>query len=153
MKCWWPSGMCSWINILALKQHSFQTNPILTISPTSTMKYSRNQMEIIVTDLVMRTALSWWAIPFSGILFPSPWWERMDFCHLQKLSSDLSAWWFISKLACNIKNQCNKIWTTASWQVTIRQRMLWRVKCIYFIKYIVYYLAGTMWIVALITSS
>lgn len=105
MKCWWPSGMCSWINILALKQHSFQINPILTISPTSTTKHSRNQMEIIVTDLVMRTALSWWAIPFSGILFPSPWWERMDFCHLQKLSRDLSAWWFISKLGCNIKKK------------------------------------------------
>lgn len=107
MKCWWPSGMCSWINILALKQHSFQINPILTISPTSTTKHSRNQMEIIVTDLVMRTALSWWAIPFSGILFPSPWWERMDFCHLQKLSRDLSAWWFISKSSCNVKHQCS----------------------------------------------
>lgn len=41
---------------------------------------------------VMSTALSWWAIPFSGMLLPlSPWWDRMDFCHLQKLSRDLSA--------------------------------------------------------------
>lgn len=59
------------------------------------------------TDLVMRTALSWWAIPFSGILFPSPWWERMDFCHLQKLSRDLSAWWFISKLGWNTEPHSN----------------------------------------------
>ena len=55
------------------------------------------------THRVIRTALSWWAIPFSGILLPSLCWARMDFCHLQKLSRDLSAWWLISRFGCKIK--------------------------------------------------
>ena len=66
------------------------------------------------TYRVIRTALSWWAIPFSGILLPSPWWDKMDFCHLQKLSRDLSAWWLISRLGCkfNTSNTCNRVTIT-----------------------------------------
>lgn len=61
------------------------------------------------TYRVIRTALSWWAIPFSGMLLPSPWWDRMDFCHLQKLSRDLSAWWLISRLGCKRQHKTHAI--------------------------------------------
>lgn len=50
--------------------------------------------------LVIKTALSWWAIPFSGMLLPPLWWDKTVLCHLQKLSRDLSAWWLISRLGC-----------------------------------------------------
>ena len=53
----------------------------------------------ILTHLVRSTATSWWLASGSVGL-------RL-FCHLQKLSSVLSAWWFIinpSSFSCNIKN-------------------------------------------------
>ena len=53
----------------------------------------------ILTHLVRSTATSWWLESGSVGL-------RL-FCHLQKLSSVLSAWWFIinpSSFSCNIKN-------------------------------------------------
>lgn len=50
------------------------------------------------THRVMSTAVSWLATPFSGMALPWPLWFTMDFCHLQKLSRDLPAWWVISRV-------------------------------------------------------
>lgn len=54
--------------------------------------------------LVISTAVSWLAMPFSGIAFPLPFLFTMDFCHLQKLSRDLPAWWLISSVGWNRSN-------------------------------------------------
>lgn len=81
-----------------------------------------------LTDLVMRTALSWWAMPFSGMLFPSPWWDKSDFCHLQKLSRDLSAWWLISRFGCSThrgERSSEKIHQRV-WSNSLPQQQLWQ---------------------------
>lgn len=51
--------------------------------------------------LVISTAVSWLAMPFSGMAFPLPFRFTMDFCHLQKLSRDFPAWWLISRVGWN----------------------------------------------------
>lgn len=58
---------------------------------------------------VMSTAVSWFATPFSGMALPWPLWLTMDFCHLQKLSSDFPAWWVISRVGWSSVSRMRRV--------------------------------------------